>query len=72
LIDALRLLALSLVGLLGVWLSRHVWRAVRTGTAKVHNRALDRSTRPLSYWLAVMVQAGFAVACFLRVAHGLK
>jgi hypothetical protein len=70
-VNALRLCGLSFVGLLGVWLSRHVWFAVRTGSANVHNQTIDRSTRPLYYWVAVVVQAGFAAACFLSVARGL-
>jgi hypothetical protein len=68
---ALCMFALTLVSLLGVWLSRHVWLAVRTGTANVHNQAINRSTRPLYYWLAVIVQAGFAAACLLGVANRL-
>lgn len=57
---------------LGLWFSYHVWVAVQTGTANVHNDQIRRWTRPWYYWTAVFIQAGFAVACFVAVAQGLR
>jgi hypothetical protein len=67
---ALRALAVVAVAILGLWLTYHVWLAMRTGTANVHNDRVRRQTRPRYYWTAVIVQAVLAVACFIGVAQG--
>jgi hypothetical protein len=67
---ALRMLAMLAVAILGLWLSYRVWLAMCTGTANVHNDLVRRQTRPWYYWAAVVVQAGFAVACFIGVSQG--
>ena len=61
----LRMLASLAVASLGLWLLYHVWLALRTGTANVHNDRVRRQTRPVYFWVAVVVQASFAVACFM-------
>lgn len=69
---AFRILGLAAVAMFGVWLSGEVWRALRTGAARVRSRDLvRRRTQPWFYWMAVVAQAGFAVACFLGVAVAL-
>lgn len=55
---------------LGAWLARGVWIALRTGMANVHNEMVKRLARPWYYWTAVIVQTGFAAACFFVVARG--
>ena len=65
------MLAMVAVTLLGLWLAYHVWLAVRTGTANVHNDLVRRRTRPWYYWTAVVIQAGFALVCFIGVAQAL-
>jgi hypothetical protein len=67
----LRLLALSVVALVGAWLTRHVWLAIRSGTADMRGgRRVRRRTQPWYYWTLVVVQAGFAVMCFIAAARG--
>jgi hypothetical protein len=67
----LRLMALAMVAALGAWFWHHVWRAIRTGTANLHNDLVRRRDRPVRYWVAVAVQATFAAACTVGVARGL-
>lgn len=69
---ALRALTMVAVAGLGLWLSDHVWVAVRSGIANVHNDQISRRTCPWYYWSAVVVQAGFAVVCFVVVAQALR
>jgi len=66
----LRMLASLALATLGLWLLFHVWLALRTGTANVHNDRVRRQTWPGYYWAAVVVQVSFAVACFIGVAQG--
>jgi hypothetical protein len=67
----LRLLAIGVVALLGAWLTRHVWLAIRSGTAHMRGgRRVRRQTQPWYYWTVVAVQAGFAVLCFVAAARG--
>jgi hypothetical protein len=63
--------ALAAVSALSVWFWCHVGRAIRTGTANVHNVSVRRRERPAYYWLAVIVQTMFAAACTFGVARGL-
>ena len=65
------LLVLVAVAALGAWLSVHVWRALRSGTANVHDALIRRRERPAYYWTAVVVQAAFAAVCVIVVARGL-
>ena len=65
----LQVVAMAAMTSLGLWLSYRVWTAVQTGAANVHNDCVRRRMRPWYYWTAVVVQAGFAVACFLAVAQ---
>ena len=67
---AFRMVALALVALLGVSLIRQVGLAIRTGSAKVRGGRIQRRTRPGFFWTAVVVQAGFAVVCFIAAALG--
>lgn len=68
---ALRVFSMGVVAMLGLWLSHHVQVALRTGTANVRNRRVRRRAQPWLYWSAVVVQAGFALVCFIGVAVGL-
>lgn len=69
---ALRVLTIVAVASLGLWLFYHVWLAVRSGVANVHDDQIRRRTRPWYYWRAVFIQAGFAVVCFVVVARALR
>jgi hypothetical protein len=69
---ALRVLTIVAVASLGLWLFYHVWLAVRSGVANVHNNQIRRRTRPWYYWTAVFIQAGLAVVCFVVVAQALR
>jgi len=68
---AMRVMAIFPVFTLGVWLSYYVLIAMQTGTVNVHNQKVERRTRPGYDWTAVLVQAGFAVSCFIAVAQSL-
>jgi len=63
------LIVTPLVGALGMWFSYHVVRALRTGTANVHNDIVRRSERPVYYWTAVFLQAAFATVLLLSAAR---
>ncbi len=65
----LRAFAMLVATSLGLWFSYHVCPALRTGAANVHNEVVRRTTRPWYYWTAVVVQAGFAVVCFVSLAR---
>ena len=67
----IRIFALGMVAMLGLWLSNQVQGALRTGTANVRNRRVRRRAQPGLYWTALVVQAGFALLCFIGVAVGL-
>jgi hypothetical protein len=67
----LRTLTMLALTALGLWLSYHVWVALRTGAANVHNDVVHRKTRPWYFWTAVAVQAGFAAVCFVSLARAL-
>ena len=68
----LRLLTIVAVASLGLWLFYHVWLAVRSGVANVHNKQIRRRTRPWYYWTAVFIRAGFAVVYFVVAAWALR
>jgi ABC-type Fe3+ transport system permease subunit len=67
----MRVLALGMVAMLGLWLSNQVQGALRTGTANVRNRRVRRRAQPGLYWTALIVQTGFALLCFIVVTVGL-
>jgi len=70
----LTLLAAAASALIGSWFARHVWRAMATGSANVHNAVIRRHTRPAFFWLAVIVQGMFGALLFAnawRMAHQL-
>ena len=67
---ALRAVVLVCAALVGLWLTRHVWNALRSGTANVHNQLVRRRAKPVYYWSAVAAQTGFAAMCFFAVAMG--
>ena len=67
---ALRMLAMGVVILLGVRLTYHVWVAIRTGIANMRRGRVRRRPQPWYYWTVVVVQAGFAIGCFIAAARG--
>jgi len=68
-ISLLTFLVAPLLAALGLWFSYHVVRAIRTGTANVHNDLVRRSRKPVYYWTAVLVQAMFATVLLFSVAR---
>ena len=69
--SVLRAVALVAISALSVWFWYHVGRAIRTGTARVHNSTVHRRDSPTYYWLVLIVQTMFAAACTLGAARGL-
>lgn len=60
--------------LIGGWFTSHVWRALISGSANVHNVAISRRRRPAFFWSAVIVQSLFGLLWFAnarRMAHAL-
>ena len=63
----LRLAGIAIGTIIALWLTYHVLKALRSGTANVHNTAVRRRGRPLYYWAAVVAQMGFAVMLYVVV-----
>ena len=67
---------LAVVGsaLIGLWFTRHIWRALATGAVNVHNVALRRRKQPVYFWSAFIIQALWGALFYAnawRMAHRL-